>query len=86
MMVAARAWMEPGLWNLTERVGFEPTDRNNDHSISSRAHSTTLASLRVLLRPHFIRVWGKHILQVMDHTFLRADKLSEFRYILAFII
>ena len=32
---------------MAERVGFEPTDRVSGHSISSRAHSTTLAPLHI---------------------------------------
>ena len=40
----------PGLFDLlAEREGFEPSDRVNGHSISSRAHSTTLAPLRFLI-------------------------------------
>ncbi len=39
-------YLSPGFVVLAERVGFEPTEQQAVHRISSPAHSTTLAPLR----------------------------------------
>ncbi len=40
------SYLSPGFVVLAERVGFEPTEQQAVHRISSPAHSTTLAPLR----------------------------------------
>ena len=55
---------------LAERVGFEPTVRKTVHLISSQAHSTTLAPLRLVRAENIGRRAG-------DSTHCRGRLLSQ---------